>query len=687
MKIKLSAPQGSILAMTLVIVGLIGFTLASYLTLISAQNRSTFRSQSWNSAVPLIEAGIEEALAHLNKNGTTNLFVDGWTSESGVAVKRRNLGDGRYIAVIVPGAQPVVECSAYQPAPLLFSRNDGLMFAQAGHSQYSTSQRRKEVKRTVRVNTNGGALFAKGMVSKGSIDFNGNNVTSDSFDSADPNFSSNGIYDGTKRKDNGDVATNSSELDIFDAGNANIYGKVGTGPGGRVRVGANGSIGSMAWLNSGHTGIQAGYFSDDMNMSFPAISVPFSGGFAPSGGTVSLTNVTYGTTTVTTVTYPSPPPPGGVITNVGLVTSANYPDRAAFGIVVTNAVLVISPTLPSPLPVGTITTNTIAVTSTVHPGFSFGAVTTNSIATNTVFYPSPAPSGIITTNISACSVRYPFTPMPAGPPSLAPSFVPPSPGSYSGAITNRYVSTGTPANRGWYHDYAAISSFNYTIKIYTCNVPNNYSYYTKSYTYYTPQAYTYSTRSSTNITVTSTRFDYILDSYNYVLDDLSGSVYVRGDANLFVVNSIRMSGNNDGITIGSGGSLKLYMTGASTSIAGQGVVNRSGNAANFMYYGLDSNTSLDIRGNGAFCGVIYAPNAALGLRGGGSSSVEDFVGATITGSVRMLGHFNFHYDEDLARTGPRSRFMITSWNEIGNEGGTLTRLGISEAALPGVEHD
>jgi Tfp pilus assembly protein PilX len=88
--------RGSILAMTLIVTGIIGFTLASYLSLISAQNRSTYRSLTWNSTMPLIEAGIEEALAHLNSEGVTNLVSQGWQGQGNLAVLSRDLGDGRF---------------------------------------------------------------------------------------------------------------------------------------------------------------------------------------------------------------------------------------------------------------------------------------------------------------------------------------------------------------------------------------------------------------------------------------------------------------------------------------------------------------------------------------------------------------------------------------------------------------
>ncbi|MEO7300643.1 MAG: hypothetical protein ABI042_18930, partial [Verrucomicrobiota bacterium] len=60
--------RGSVLVVTLVITGILGFTLASYLTLVGTQSRSVSRSQTWNYSIPVAEAGIEEAIVHLNRN-------------------------------------------------------------------------------------------------------------------------------------------------------------------------------------------------------------------------------------------------------------------------------------------------------------------------------------------------------------------------------------------------------------------------------------------------------------------------------------------------------------------------------------------------------------------------------------------------------------------------------------------
>ena len=74
-------------------------------------------------------------------------------------------------------------------------------------------------------------------------------------------------------------------------------------------------------------------------------------------------------------------------------------------------------------------------------------------------------------------------------------------------------------------------------------------------------------------------------------------------------------------------------------------------------------TSLDYKGNGDFYpGVIYAPEADFHLAGGGSSAM-DFIGSSVTKTIQMNGHYNFHYDESLKKTGQNLGYVASGWRE------------------------
>jgi len=140
-------------------------------------------------------------------------------------------------------------------------------------------------------------LFAFAVAAKGGIDFKGNNVAIDSFDSGDTNYSTGGLYDPAKRKDNGDVVTDDTMINSLSVGNARILGHARTGPGtNTIILGANGAVGSKAWVQSGQQGIEPGWSADDLNISWPDAKAPFTGGaFTPSGGYITNVSTTIGT--------------------------------------------------------------------------------------------------------------------------------------------------------------------------------------------------------------------------------------------------------------------------------------------------------------------------------------------------------------------------------------------------------
>jgi Tfp pilus assembly protein PilX len=192
MKIQSSQHQkGNVLLIALATTSIMGLTLASYLTLTSSQNVNTSRGQSWNLAIPVAEAGLEEALTQLYYNGVTNLTANNWTYSGGQYTKQRSLdGTNYYNVQISANANPTIISQGFVRLPM-------------GTNQIS---------RRVQVTTVADAMFARGMLAKGQIDLNGNNIATDSFDSIDPAYSTGGQYDPAKIKDSGDVATNSGPV-------------------------------------------------------------------------------------------------------------------------------------------------------------------------------------------------------------------------------------------------------------------------------------------------------------------------------------------------------------------------------------------------------------------------------------------------------------------------------------------
>src|SRR5258706_559987 len=430
--------EGSVMMVTLLICVILGLLMGSYLSMVQTQNLSVARGQCWNNAIVVAEAGIEEAMDHINTLGikTNNLALNNWKKAGpvGFYVKSNYLGSSYYSTTIIVtnNNPPIILSKGYVTAPISNSK----------------------ILRTVQITTapKPGIDAPGAMVVSTAINFNGFNISTDSFDSSNTNYSTAGLYDANKAEDHGDVVTLSSGLNAIDVGNGKIKGSVHTAPGGVPKIGASGSVGDSAWVNSGKSGFQAGHTNDDVNYTFPdAVLPPAAYWLAPVPGSYKINGVTY---------------------------------------------------------------------------------------------------------------------------------------------------------------------------------------------------------------------KYVLNNTNpWKLDSLDGSVYINGqDVVLYVTDSIAL-GSKMEVRIAASSSFQMYMGGASASISGAGIINESGIAKNFVYWGLPSNTSLTFGANVGFVGTIYAPQAVFTLGGGGKNSY-DFVGASITKSAAMNGHYNFHYDEGLPKQMPSNGFIAKSWAEL-----------------------
>ena len=77
---------------------------------------------------------------------------------------------------------------------------------------------------------------------------------------------------------------------------------------------------------------------------------------------------------------------------------------------------------------------------------------------------------------------------------------------------------------------------------------------------------------------------------------------------------------------------------------------------------MPSNKIVTFEGNASFVGTIYAPQADLNLKGSGNNEY-DFLGACVVNTVKMNGHFHFHYDLALRKQVWKG-YMPTTWNEL-----------------------
>ena len=435
-----SQNAGSVLFASLILSGILGLTLGSYLYWVRTQNILVAESQGWNSALAVAEAGIEEGMAQINIVFGTNLYqsslATNWsTGNLGVSYQtdKRTLAtsagtNGSYRAVIIP----------QDPGPIIMSTGT-----------VTLPYLNKRITRIVKVTTTGAPAFGNAISALQNVTMKGNYIMVDSYDSADPLHSTNGLYNPATRKAGGDVSSTGGVIDVQ---NANVYGKLRTAPTGSYNVGAQGRVGDLGWAGPG---LEPGWYINDYNADFPDVSPPYDSG------------------------------------------------------------------LP---------------------------VVKQLLGTNTYI-------------------------LGAG----------------------QYYNSGS-----------------FTLKA-------------------------------------------------------NETLYVAGNATLYVTGDFTMQSQTQSyISIASGASLKIYVGTVSGSPVSATFtqVNNNGNAFNFQYYGLPSNTAMSWSGNSAYMGTVYAPEATFTLGGGGTTTTNDFQGSCVVKSVTMNGHFNFHYDENLRRHGPPSNYTVASWREL-----------------------
>lgn len=260
---------GSALLVVLFIAVLLAIAMGTYLALTSQGNTNVKRSIGWNAALPLAEAGVEEALSHVVRN-TNDYAVDGWKLTSGAFRKQRLLGDGYYSASI----------SGF-PGGTIYIRSTG----------YGAWKGSNYIARTVRVTAQTPSPFIPiGLVATNIIF--GGNFGADSFDSTDPLHSTGGYYDPSKATAFATIATPGPLLSL--GGGSHIRGYVATPPGGSVTMSGSSFVGDQYFSDKG---IEPGHQTNYTAGNLPPVLPPFDSTTdevqTPTNGMVNGVGYTY----------------------------------------------------------------------------------------------------------------------------------------------------------------------------------------------------------------------------------------------------------------------------------------------------------------------------------------------------------------------------------------------------------
>ena len=246
--------EGGVLVVTIVICALVGLMLSAYLSMVSSQHSFTQRSQVWNNVIPMCEAGVEEAMAHINHNSTlsNNFAINGWRLESGHFKKERNMNGGTNQMDIDNGLPPIITVRGSLKEPI----GDGV------------------VTRVVKVRTKMNQRFPAAILARGTINLNGAGRV-DSFNSTNMMESLNGQYVQARATDRALVGTTLRTPLAISVGTMDVYGSVATGPGGTVSVANSGSVGSTGWVDGPGAGaVEPGHHINDANYYIPPANLP-----------------------------------------------------------------------------------------------------------------------------------------------------------------------------------------------------------------------------------------------------------------------------------------------------------------------------------------------------------------------------------------------------------------------------
>jgi hypothetical protein len=233
--------------------------LGSYLLLVRAQYISVVRSEAWNSALGVAESGVEEALAQLNPGALeTTILVDrnanGWGPPSGGyygPMSRTLFTNSSYAVTYTAETWPTIYSTGYVTIP-----------------EFSA-----KLARVLRVITTNVPLFNVSLAARTNIDMNGNGLSTDSFNSANPDLSYMGRYTNVfgKTSTNGDVAVLYGSLNL---GNHIVSGDAYLGPSASL-VGTRSQI--------------TGSVYNDYNYDFPDVVSPDTTGWFTLSSSLSGT--------------------------------------------------------------------------------------------------------------------------------------------------------------------------------------------------------------------------------------------------------------------------------------------------------------------------------------------------------------------------------------------------------------
>lgn len=252
--------SGGVLLWTTVLMALLSLVATEVMRTVAGRYQLGLQVSTWQEAEVAAESGIDLAVIELRKSlyPAPNGAWDGWQNTPGNGVISHGL-------TTVPNAglastPMTIEVDVDAPAQLVDARNGWQYYRirtlgwlplsgpprvglnkEDNNLRKLTLQVQRFIDNLFTSETNSPhasrrleaivapvSSFGQAILSMGTLNLNNQNIVIDSYDSRDPAKSTNGLYDVSKRQENGDIATDGT---LIQAGGAYVYGDVLTNSG------------------------------------------------------------------------------------------------------------------------------------------------------------------------------------------------------------------------------------------------------------------------------------------------------------------------------------------------------------------------------------------------------------------------------------------------------------------------
>jgi Tfp pilus assembly protein PilX len=257
LKSSRSAKSGSALLTAIIFSFVIGALAVTFLKLASSEYRAAVRSTLYASSLNLAESGIEMGVAALADGTATKSSTYSPSAATKYLVDQGFSGDVKYVILKADEERPVI-------------------FAEGVISGHAAGDVVKQVR--VELSTDSNA-FEKGFSTRDGIEFKGDNVLVDSYNSNyggyDESLDASAPFDyGVKGKNKNDdvyVASNSIKVGetAIDQGNADVYGYVQSDSIDSIKIGKNGMVTTYGDGNHDSSRVLGDFYAD-----FPSPAQP-----------------------------------------------------------------------------------------------------------------------------------------------------------------------------------------------------------------------------------------------------------------------------------------------------------------------------------------------------------------------------------------------------------------------------